>query len=431
MDVVEDTGNSAAIRRGKLAKHGSDLSDSGVGSQESKSMEVEDGPDDDGWPALENAMDNSSSTSLPRKASIEECEMDKHPLTINDDVFPVGEDSPDFPESVASEAVRSCYSFLTEAITNQVSLDSLASELYTHSLIENTVLGKVQTLGIPDEQKATEILRAVLSRIRISDPDVQSFELFVQILDKYPSCREIVVMITTKYDELKQRPQCCTTGNQGQKEDSQLDWHESSTRYTPFFSPSSNAKSSQPSPQPSLRHMAEPFGSYHHSQGKSRSPLSHRHSLSSETDSDVNMSEEDIHHELKRLKRFTKCMKTFVDRKQNTQCLAEEMLHRTALEVEERQKELEESRQQLEMCNTEKEVLKGQLQLTRRQILQLNKEVLLLKRPKQQTCTGTCKHEAECEKLSSHIKRLEEEKLEYMATIENLTQQRDLLLNTP
>lgn len=431
MDVVEDieaTGNSA-IQRGKLAKHGSDFSDSGVGSQESKSMEVEDGPDDDGWPALENAMDkNSSSTSPPRKASIEKCQMDKPHTLMNDDVFPVGEDSPDFPESIASEAVRSCYSFLAEAITNQVSLESLASELYTNSLIENTILGKVQTLGIPNEQKATEILTAVLSRIRISDPDAQSFKLFVQILDKYPSCREIVVMITTKYDELKQRPQCCTSGNQGQKEDSQLDWHELPTRYTPFFSPcSSNAKSSQSL----LHHKAEHFGSHHNRQGKSKSPLSHQHSLSSEEDPDVNMSEEDIHQELRRLKRFARCMKTFVDRKQNAQCLAEEMLHRTALEVEERQRELEDCRQQLEMCDTEKEVLKGQLQLARRQILQLNKEVLLLKRPKQQTCTGTCKHEAECDKLNCHIKRLEEEKLEYMATIENLTQQRDLLLNTP
>ena len=431
MDVVEVTMvTDSAIRPGKLAKHCSDFSDSGVGSQESKSMEVEHGPDDEGWPALENAMDNSSSTSSPRKASIEECEVDKHPLT-NDDAFPVGEDSPDFPESVASEAVRSCYSFLAEAITNQISLDHFASELYTHSLIENTVLGKVQTRGIPNEQKATEILTAVLSRIRTSDPNARSFNLFVQILDKYPSCREIVVMITTKYDELKQRLQCCTSGNQGQKEDSQLDWHESSARYAPLFSPSSNAKSSQPSPRPSLHNMTEPFRSHHNRQGKSRSPLSRQHSLSSEENSDMNMSEEDIRHELRRLKWFAKCMKTFVDRKQNAQCLVEEMLHRTALEVEERQRELEDCHQQLEMCDTEKEVLKRQLQLARKQILQLNSEVLLLKRPKQQTCTGTCKHKAECEKLNSHIKRLEEEKLEYVATIENLTQQRDLLLNTP
>ena len=430
MDVViediEVTGNSA--NRHKLTKHCSDFSDSGVGSQESKSMEVEDSDAaDDGWPVLENTVGNSCSTVLPRKASSEKFEMEAQPLA-NDDVLPLGEDSPDFPESIASEAVRSCYSILAEVITNQVSLVHLGSELYAHSLIENTVLGKVETLGIPNEQKAAEILKAVSSKMRISDPDTQSLKIFVQILDKYPCCREITVMITTKYDELKQTRQCGTSYRQGQKEGSQVDCHELSTRYTSCFSPFGNGMSRQPIPEPSLHHMAE---SHHNGQSKTKSLLSRQHSLSSEEEPDVNMSEEDIRHELRRLKRFAKCMQNFVDRKRGTQCLIEEMLHRTELEVEERQRELEDRCQQLERCNTEKEVLKGQLQLARRQILQLNKEVLFLKKPKQQTCTGTCEHKAECEKLSSHIKRLEEEKLEYMATVENLTQQRDLLLNTP
>ena len=423
MDSAQENegAHHSTVQRKKIpvTKHDSDVSDSsGIGSQESKSMEVE---GDDDW----QTPSNSSSPLLSKSSAyFEECERVSTHTLFNDDAdtLSVGEDSPDFPESVASEAVRSFYSTLAEAIANQGSIDQLASDLYTHSLIENTVLSQVQTLGLPNERKTSVILNAVLSKIRIPDANVRSFDIFVQILDKYPCCREIKVMITAKYAELKQR-QCETGGQQTQEEHSGFG---PIAAHSPFL-PHSMPNFRQPSPC-QLLEMDQLSGS-HQTQKKYKTQLC-RHSVSSGEDSDVNdMSEEDIRQELRRLKQFTKCMKRFVDRKQHTQCIAEEILRRTEAEVEERQKELEHCSQQLETCTKEKEVLIGQLQLARRQILQLNKEVLFLKRPT--ACNATCEHKAECEKLTNRITRLEEDKLEYMATIENLTQQRDLLLRAP
>ena len=74
----------------------------------------------------------------------------------------------------------------------------------------------------------------------------------------------------------------------------------------------------------------------------------------------------------------------------------------------------------------DKQQLEEQLLMTQRQILQLNREVLDLKRPRNHRCTGANELKIMCKK---EFNRLIEESKDYVARIENLTQQRNLLLN--
>ena len=116
------------------------------------------------------------------------------------DIHTQGEDSPDFPENVASQAVSRCYSKLVSIIAYQLTVDQFASELYNNYLIENPVKCDAQTQGFLNTQKAASILiDAVMDKIRL---DEQPFHRFVQLLEQYQCCCVIVKEIKDSYEQL-------------------------------------------------------------------------------------------------------------------------------------------------------------------------------------------------------------------------------------
>ena len=114
-----------------------------------------------------------------------------------------GEDYPDYPESVGSQAIRESYCLLVEVFSHQESADNLASDLYSKFLIENTIQGEVRIQGITDEEKARRLLNAVMSKLRTSPTD-ELFEHFISVLESYHSCCDIVVRIRGTYQKLQQ-----------------------------------------------------------------------------------------------------------------------------------------------------------------------------------------------------------------------------------
>lgn len=344
-----------------------------------------------------------------------------------------GGDCPDF-ESVVSQAVRGFYSSLVEVISNQVTVDHLASDLYSQSLIENAICSEARMQGIPEETKTRKVLDAVMSKLRMSI-NVKPFNLFVEVLNSYPSCCDLVVqMKAAVYQQLQQSSEVSASGN-------------CNTHYTKeeMVCPGSSIVSAvtvlqhqgglqslggekQPNPSPSG--TIESSDGHHQGQKRSVFSILRQRSLSSGAESDVSMTEEEIHQGLKKWqrdgKRLARGIQKYMDRQQEAANTMEEIVHRLESTVEDLQTQVEEYTKKMERCNDEKQVLEGQLVIARRKILQLNREVIDLKR---HPCNGMCEHKAKCEKLEKEIKRLEEEKLDYAAKIENLTQQRDLLLN--
>lgn len=119
-----------------------------------------------------------------------------------------GEDSPDFPENTASQAVARCYSKLVSAIVHQLTVDQFASDLYSNDLIEYAAKCDAQTQGLTNTQKAAStLLDAVMHKIRLSESSVQPFHRFVQLLKKYSCGCEIVTEIMDHYEQLKQSQQ--------------------------------------------------------------------------------------------------------------------------------------------------------------------------------------------------------------------------------
>ena len=393
-----ETDHHATIRHKPLAEFNSSSADSGLGSI----SEMEESPH------TSSSMRETSVCFGPdREASIDSL---------------LGEDDPDFPENIASQALRMHYSTLVEAITHQISIIAIAPQLYSYQLIENAVYSKVQTLGIPDETKTSDVLNAVMSKIRISQ-DVAPFDIFMQVLDGHPCCHEIVVQIKANYEQLRQS-YTASDGPYMPGPDERQELvcckpsvpQHMSPKYTPW--------------QEVGLHPMDTATEHHHIGLK---PPIRQRSTSSGNESDMSMTEEDIQRELRRLQkgstRLERGIRKYMDRTlEPVKDKMKETLYRTQLEVEELQKQVEDYSQQIEMCSEQKQLLEGQLQIARRQILQLNKEIIALKRPGH-PCATNCEHKAQCEKLGKRIKRMEEERLEYIATIENLTQQRDLLLN--
>ena len=124
------------------------------------------------------------------------------------DMHTQGEDSPDFPENAASQAVRSCYSKLVSIIVHQITIDQFASDLYSNYLIENAVKCDVQTQGLLNTQKAASVLiDAVMDKIRLSEANDQPFHRFVQLLEQYKCCCGIVREIKDNYEQLNSPPE--------------------------------------------------------------------------------------------------------------------------------------------------------------------------------------------------------------------------------
>lgn len=373
------------------------------------------------------------------KENESECEMGvDDQLRIQPKAAAVGEDCPDFPESVVSQAVRGFYSSLVEVISNQVSVDHLASVLYSYSLIENTVCEEVRAQGVTDERKTHRVLDAVMSKLRTS-PSVEPFERFVKVLDSFPSCCDLVAQIKAVYQKLQQSGEASASGTecntcvyQYAKEEMVCGNNSIASTVT-VLQCQGGRQSSIREKQPASSRSGTTESSNSHNQDQKRSILCsivRQRSLSSGAESNVSMTEEEIQQGIKQLQRDSKKLargiQKCMDRKKEDVSIKEEIIHHLELMVEDLQTQVDEYNKKMERCNDDKQVLEGQLLIARRQILQLNREVIDLKR---RPCTGACEHKAKCERLEKQIKRLEEEKLDYAAKIENLTQQQDLLLN--
>ena len=422
----ETTGRSLArhkLSRSQRARNGSAYSnslDSGIGgsiqSQESIAMELD--VDECGTP-LEK---------------VDECEMDE-----DDPLQAEGEDCPDFPESVVSQAIRGFYSLLVEVISNQVSADKLASDLYSQSLIENTTLcGEVRMQSITDEIKARRILDAVMSKLRTSPSGEKLFEGFIAVLESYPSCCEIVVQIRATYQRLQNSSEVSASG----RLEAHVQYHHTreelvcgnSTRSaTPLqhqLGSVQQAKVKGKHPKSCLNGTFDSLDGRRQEQKISVFSMLRQRSISSGGESDASMTEEEVQEGLKKWekesRRLARGIQKCLDKKQKDAGTMEEIAHQLESTVEDLQTQVEEYSKKLERCTEEKQALEGQLVMARRQILQLNREVITLKK---HPCTGACEHKLKCERLKKQIERLEEEKLDYTAKIENLTQQRDILLS--
>ena len=422
----EDGATDRSPVRHKLSQlqgvHGSaysNSSDSGIGgsiSQESMELDDERG--------------NTESPSIPELEKVNESEMDE-----DDPSQPEGEDCPDFPESVVSQAIRGSYSLLIEVFSNQVSADKLASDLYSRSLIENTTLcGEMRVQGITDETKARRVLDAVMSKLRTSPSD-ELFEHFTAVLESYPPCCDIVVQIRATYQQLQQSSEVSASGRFNahvhHHAREELVCGNSTWTAAPLQHQGSlQSLVKEKQPDSPLNGTVESSDGNHQEQKRSVFSMLRQRSISNGAESDVSMTEEEIQEGLrkwqKECRRLARGIQKSIDRKQKDAGTMEEINHRLESMVEDLEKQLAESNQEMERCNDENQALKGRLVMMQRQILQLNREVIDLKR---HPCTDACEHKAKCEKLKKQIKRLEEEKLDYIAKIENLTQQRDLLLN--
>ena len=398
-----ETTDHTPVRHIKLLKtmYGSTLSnqssDSAVGGSIDESMEMDDGQVFGGNPCL------------PEKTS--ECEMDTR---TKDDPLQQGEDCPDFPESMVSQAVRIVYSTLVEVISNEVSIDNLASDLYTHRLIEHTVHDVVKMQSMTDVKKTRTILDAVMSKLRTS-LSVKPFDLFMRVLDSYPSCRDLVVQIQTEYDQqlLLKNSEDSSSDRSNVREESLCSNSRSIVLQHQFVIRQSPSQQ-QPNPFPGAIKSSDRHFSIR------------QRSMSSGAESDVYMTEEEIQQGIRRL---AKGIRNYANRNKKPAGPMEEILHRMDSLVVELQAQVEEYSKKIERCDEEKQLLHRQLHIARKQILQLNMEVIGLKRPKQHSCTDTCEHKIKCKKLEKQIERLEQEKTDYVAKIETLTQRIDLLFN--
>jgi archaellum component FlaC len=412
------------VRNGSADSNSSSV-DSGVGGSFSQeSMDYEHG------------STVSSTCAIPGLEKVDECEMDSW-MNEGDPLQPKGEDSPDYPESVVSQAIRGSFSLLVEVFSNQVSADKLASDLYSKFLIENTICGEVRMQGITEEAKARRVLDAVMSKLRTC-PTEEPFERFILVLESYPSCCDIVVQIRATYQELQKSSEasgrCNSNAHHHAREELVCG---SSTRTAAQLQQQGDLQQSlvtvqENQPDLSLSGAVESLDGRHHQQKSSIFTMLRQRSISSGGESDVSMTEEEIQDRLKKLERESRTlareMQKCLDRKQKDAGTMEEIAHRLELTVEDLQTQVEEYTKKLEICTKEKQVLEGQLTIARRRILQLNREVITLKKHPM-ACAGTCEHKSKCEKLKKQIEKLKEEKLDYTAKIENLTQQIDILLS--
>ena len=417
MDSSQDSGVAAdqtrSLRHKRLSRSirdsaSSNSSDSGIilcGSISQESMDLDEQRD---------FRDSSTACSWAEK--INECEMET--CTEGDSSWLKGEDYPDSPENILSTAVRKFYSSLVDVISNQVTVDILASDLYSQSLIESEVCHIARLQCVSDNKKTCQLLDVVLSKLRMSK-SVKPFDNFVEVLSGYSACCHLVESIKAEYQQLKQTSEVSTSGGcEVNTQDEELvcgtggcNSLETRAVVRGVQPPSSYLGATNSSPE-------QPW--------RSISSLLRPRSISSGGESDESMTEEEIKHDLKRL---NKGIKKYINKQQENAGTMKQVVDRLELEVEDLLSQLKDNIKKLERCEEEKEALNGQLIMARRQILQLNKEVIGLKRPKPHSCSDPCTHKRKCEALVKQIQRLEGEKLDREATIANLTQQIDLLLN--
>ena len=347
-----------------------------------------------------------------------------------------GEDCPDCPESVCSQAIRGVYPLLVEVFSNQESADKLASDLYSKFLIENTIQGEVRMQGITDEEKARRILNAVMSKLRTS-PTHEPFEHFMSVLKCYHSCCDIIVQMRATYQQLQKSSEasgmCYSYAYHNAREE--LVCGNSTRDAAPLeHQMQGGLHSSIKEHQPvSLSGAFESLEGHHQERKSTIFSMLRQRSISSGGESDVSItSEVEMQDRLKKwekegktlMRGLRKCM----DKKQKNASTMEEIAHRLESMVEDLQTQVEEYTKKLKRCTEEKQVLEGELTIARRRILQLNREVITMKKHPR-ACAGACEHKSKCEELKKQIERLEEEKVDYTANIKNLNQQIDMLLS--
>ena len=267
-----------------------------------------------------------------------------------------------------TEAIRPIYPKLGVAISQQ--LDVVSAQLYSCELIERSKQDQIRTaLGVSDFSKALDILKIVLFKIESDSDPSKQLHNFLHTLEEC-GIREIAKQIRKNY----------TDGNEASE--SQVMLHPAA-----YYSPNS--------PSTSRCHL--------------------RNSI------------------------HTRCLIVFFSLFAISLLLVTSVLllqHLTVLHDHhdwtlnaDMRRDTEKTHPSsvfdennlMALYNKEKWQLEEQLLIAQRQIIQLNREVL-----DNRLCTGTCANEpkATCEK---QIKRLLEEKMECVAKIEKLTQQRNLL----
>ena len=424
------------LAKSQIVRHGSALSNQSIDSGVGGSLSQE---------SIELDHDEHGSMKPPSTSSeletVDEREMDE-----GDQLQPKGEDYTDLPESMYSEAVRRFRSPLVEVISNQVTVDRLASDLYSHSLIENTIYEKVRVQGVTNETKTYELLDAVMSKLRTSCT-VKPFEIFLEVLDSHQSCVDLVVQIKAVYQELHQNCEISFSGRHNTYVHHQYARHEfvcglcGNNSIAGIVSHGSlqSLVGEKPSGKQPIPYVGAPESLVYQHQGLKRSAFS-RCRQRSLSESDADLTEEEIQEELMRWqeeqtrcqehgKRLERWIRNYMDKKQEDNSTMKERVRHLELMVQDLQTQLDSSTKKLDICNEEKQVIEKQFSIAQRQILQLNKQVVQLKRPKQCPCDSTCEHKAKCEQLEKQIQRLEETILDHTATIGTLTQQIDLLLN--
>lgn len=421
--VRKKLSKSRRARNGSAHSNSVDSGVSGSISQDSMELDYERGSTADSYVSRCSVV-----TELEK---VDEGEMDEdEPLQT----ATVGEDCPDYPESVYSQAIRGVYSLLVEVFSNQESADKLASDLYSKFLIENTIQSEVRMQGITDEEKAQRILNAVMSKLRTSPTD-EPFEHFMSVLKCYHSCCDIVVQMRATYQQLQKSSAlgtCYSYAYHHAREELvcvNSTWDAAPLEHQMQGGLHSSIKEHQPV---SLSGAFESLEDHHQERKSAIFSMLRQRSMSSGGESDVSMSEEEMQDRLKKWEKESKTLmrgiRKHMNKKQKDASTMEEIAHRLESTVEDLQTQVEEYAEKLKRCTEEKQVLEGELTIARRRILLLTKEVITMKKHPR-ACAGACEHKSKCEKLKKQIKRLEEEKVDYTAKIENLNQQIDMLLS--
>ena len=299
----------------------------------------------------------------------------------------MGEDYPDCSETAASRAVQKFYDDLVQVISNLVSVDQLEPKLFSESLIDRSVHQEMRVDGKSDQSKTCRVLDAVMTKLMMSPTYQESFERFLEILDSYLSCLDVDLVVKIKAEYQRLSNEVSEHANEGQGPSQQ-----SSSFFSQDTSTEEDAATLNPSKNPFSLHNSVPYLlTFYSPFGISLFlVISLLLLLSNLIVLHWTLNQADM----KKL----------------------EMVHPSSAFDESIAAIYIEEKQQLE----------EQLLMAQRQILQLNREVLDLKMPRNHLCTGANERKITCKK---QVMRLIEEKMDYVAKIENLTQQRNLLLN--
>ena len=87
-------------------------------------------------------------------------------------------------------------------LTTALSLEPLtiASELFAWNLIPSSIMDEMLLPAVTSEQKASKLVTAVRSTVEINPGN---YKVFVDVLEKEPSCKDIVQILAAAYQRSK------------------------------------------------------------------------------------------------------------------------------------------------------------------------------------------------------------------------------------